>query len=290
MKPRILIAGAAGSTGRVATRLLVEQGFPVRALVHKEDDRSSKLVDLGAEVAVGDLLDVRALRRAFQGVQRAYFVYPIRPGLVEAAVYFAEAALEAKTEFLVSMSQRTAREDALSNAALAHWIAERVFDWAGTPVAHLRPTIFHNWLLYMRKGIKAGKYHVPFGTAGRFAPIAAEDLGHVIAAMLAHPDSHVGKVYELFGPAELTAPQVAEEVSIALGRQVNYQQVPPEEWISDIYEGKQVIPYLAQHLAGITYDQDHNMMAGTNDVVEMITGRKPQNLADFVKQNRAAFE
>src|SRR5262249_57759610 len=121
----------------------------------------------GAEIVVGDLLDFRATRRAFDGAKRAYFVYPIRPGIVQATAHFAQAAAEAKAEFIVNMSQRTARPDALSNTALQHWLAERVFDWAGTPVAHLRPTIFNEWLLYMRKGIRDGHYRVPFGTTGK---------------------------------------------------------------------------------------------------------------------------
>jgi uncharacterized protein YbjT (DUF2867 family) len=60
------------------------KGFPVRAFVRKDDERSKKLQSLGAEIFVGDVLDLRAVRRAFDGVKRAYFVYPMRPGLVEA--------------------------------------------------------------------------------------------------------------------------------------------------------------------------------------------------------------
>jgi hypothetical protein len=52
---------------------------------------ASKLEAQGAEIVVGDLLDFRA-SGAFDVVQRAYFVYPIRPGIVQATAHFAEAA------------------------------------------------------------------------------------------------------------------------------------------------------------------------------------------------------
>jgi NAD(P)H dehydrogenase (quinone) len=52
-----------------------------------------------------------------------------------------------------------------------HWLAERVFDWSGVTVAHIRPTYFAEWLLYLAPMIKAGRLHVPFGT-GKHAPIA----------------------------------------------------------------------------------------------------------------------
>ena len=59
----------------------------------------------GVEIVGGDLLDFRAVRRAFDGTQRAYFVFPIRPGIVQATAHFAQAALEAKAEFIVNMSR-----------------------------------------------------------------------------------------------------------------------------------------------------------------------------------------
>ena len=127
----ILIGGAAGVTGNIAAKLLLEKGFPVRALVRSDDERAQKLKALGAEIFAADLLDFRALRLAFKGIKRAYFVYPMRPGLVEATANFAQAASEAGVEFIVNMSQRTARADARSNSALAHWLAERLLDRSG---------------------------------------------------------------------------------------------------------------------------------------------------------------
>ena len=89
MSRSILVTGATGVTGRYTTDLLISQGFEVRAFVHKADERSDKLKDLGAEVVVGDLLDFQAVRQAARGVNGAYFVYPIRPGLIDATAYFA---------------------------------------------------------------------------------------------------------------------------------------------------------------------------------------------------------
>ena len=41
-------------------------GFPVRAIVSRNAERAHSLRALGAEVFVADLLDLRAVRRAFQ--------------------------------------------------------------------------------------------------------------------------------------------------------------------------------------------------------------------------------
>jgi uncharacterized protein YbjT (DUF2867 family) len=61
MSQPILITGAAGgsqgSTGRLVTALLLKQGIPVRAFVHKLDTRSDELSQQGAEIVEGDLLN-----------------------------------------------------------------------------------------------------------------------------------------------------------------------------------------------------------------------------------------
>ena len=188
---KVLVTGATGDTGRATIDELLAHGHQVRALAHSQDDRSKKLQDRGIEVVYGDLLDFGQVRAALSGVQRAYFVYPIRPGILQATAYFAQAAKEAGVDGVVNMSQKSARGDARSHAATDHWLSERIFDWSGVPTAHIRPTYFSEWLLYLAPMIKAGLLHVPFGT-GKHAPIAAEDQGRVIAGILEDPASHKG--------------------------------------------------------------------------------------------------
>jgi uncharacterized protein YbjT (DUF2867 family) len=101
----ILVTGAAGgsqgSTGRTIAELLIKQGTPVRALVHKLDSRSDWLRGLGTEVVQGDLLDQGSIDAAMKGVKRAYFTYPVAEGLLEATTIFAAAARRAGTELVV---------------------------------------------------------------------------------------------------------------------------------------------------------------------------------------------
>ena len=227
---KVLVTGATGDTGRATVDELLARGHQVRALAHGQDDRSKKLQERGVEVVYGDLLDFGQVRAALNGVQRAYFVYPIRPGILQATAYFAQAAKEAGVDGIVNMSQKSAREDAKSHAATDHWLSERVFDWSGLTVAHIRPTYFAEWLLYLAPMIKAGLLHVPFGT-GKHAPIAAEDQGRVIAGILEDPAPHKGEIYPLFGPVEYTYQETAQVLSRVLGKNVEYKQVDFEEFL-----------------------------------------------------------
>ena len=80
-KPKILVTSATGKTGSAAVRQLLEKEYPVRAFVHRKDHRSLALEKAGAEVFVGDMLDVRDLRQALTDVQRAYFVAAWTPNI-----------------------------------------------------------------------------------------------------------------------------------------------------------------------------------------------------------------
>src|ERR1700739_1065485 len=99
MSQSILITGAAGglqgSTGRLVAELLLKQGIPVRAFVHKLDARSDQLRQQGAEIVEGDLLNPASVQAAMKGVKPAYFTYPVADGLLEAATIFAASARDA---------------------------------------------------------------------------------------------------------------------------------------------------------------------------------------------------
>ncbi len=289
---KILITGATGDTGGYAIDRLLELGHEVRALAHARDERSERLRARGVEVVFGDLLDFGQVRAALGGVRRAYFVYPIRPGILQATAYFAQAAKEAGVDGIVNMSQKSAREDAKSHAATDHWISERVFDWSGVPTVHIRPTYFAEWLLYLAPMIRAGRLHVPFGT-GKHAPIAAEDQGRVIAGLLEDPTAHRGKAYPLFGPVEYTYEETAQVLSRVLGKDVQYKQVDFEEFSRVLQtSGKNAgreNSFLFQHLREVAIDHQNGIFAGTNDLVEKLGGRSPMTLEAFIEKHAAAF-
>src|SRR5262249_5421715 len=178
-----LVTGATGDTGGGTVEQILAPGDHVRALAHRQDDPAKRLPGLGGEVVVGGFLRLGDVPAALRGVAGAYFCYPIRPGIIQATAIFAQAAKDAGVACVVNMSQISAREDATSHAAQDHWLAERVFDWSGLTVVHLRPTYFAEWLLYLAPMIRAGLLHVPFGT-GRHAPITAEDQARVIVGIV----------------------------------------------------------------------------------------------------------
>ena len=287
--PLYLVCGATGTTGRAAIAALRHAGRRVRALVHKEDARAEALRQQGAETVLGELLDLDQVRSAMEGVTGAYFVYPFQPGLIDAAAFFAQAAIEAGVKSIVNMSQKSARREAKSEAARDHWITEQVFDWSGVPSTHIRPTFFAEWLLYPMDGwnVKGGVIEFPFAD-GRHAPIAGEDQGRVIAALLQDPKPHAGKVYPLYGPVELNHQEIAEKLTNTLGRPFVYKPLTIPEFRMRM-ERSGRIPRFVQHIVSVAQDYQDGVFSGTNNVVEDLTGRKPLTVEQFADINRARF-
>jgi NAD(P)H dehydrogenase (quinone) len=284
----VLVTGGTGATGGFTIDALTKFDVSIRALVRKDDERAERLRVAGVEVVIGDLLDVDSVRSAMEGISAAYFVYPLVPGLIDATAYFAQAAREAGLKGIVNMSQISARRDSKSHQARDHWISERVFDWSGVPVTHLRPTFFAQWLTYprVRNAIaQKGLISLPFGN-GRHAPIAAEDQARVIAAILADPAPHSGKTYKLFGPVEMDQHGVAKAVGDALGREVIYKPIEIAEFHSQL-EDFGLPEQTIQHLCAVALDFQEGLFAGTNDVIETITGTAPMTVQSFVKAHKA---
>ncbi len=289
MANQYLISGATGATGSKTVKFLLEAGANVRAYVHHQDERSAALSALGAELITGDLLDFEAVRSAMEGVKAAYFVYPIKPGILQATAYFAQAAKEAAVSSIVNMSQISARREAKSHAAQDHWISEQVLNWSGVPTTHLRPTLFAEWALYWTGQFKTGVLRLPFGT-GKHAPIAAEDQARVIAKILLNPGEHKGKVYPLYGEKEYTFAEIAAEIGKAVGKPLAYEQIDARD-LKKLSENARAgrSDTLWQHFEEIAKDHQNGVFAGTNDLVQKIGGKRPMGLPEFLQAHKTAI-
>lgn len=285
---KILVTTANGDTGRPMVKYLLESGVHVRAMVRTDDARAQRLRESGAEVAVGDLLTLRDVRAALDGVQRAYFNFPVGEGLVEAAVMFAQAAKEQGIELIANMSHIQSRPQARSKATQNHWLSEQIFDWSEIPTTNLRVTFFMEWLTYIGHLIRNGRYVMPFDADSRFAPIAGRDIALTAATILASPEAHGGRTYTLTGPIEYSHRELAAEVSRVLAKDLPFEHVSVPTFL-----GLLGIPddtAKLRHFEAVTIDQQEGRLAGVSDAASTIIGRNLSTVEDFINENRSLFE
>ena len=113
-------------------------------------------------------------------------------------------------------------------------------------------------------------------------------MGAAAATVLANPEPHIGKVYDLTGPQSLTMAQFAQEFGGALGRTIHYVNVPPQIWEAKLREAH-LPAHLIAHL--VTMGQLHRdgRYDRMTDSFRQLVGRAPISAADFARRHAAAF-
>jgi NAD(P)H dehydrogenase (quinone) len=293
----ILVTGAAGqvgSVGRTLTGLLLDRGFPVRAMVRREDERAASLRAAGAQVVVGDLLEPGDVYRAVSGCSRVYFSMSVNAGYLEAALTMTAVAREAGVSALVNMSQMTVSEMSIQNTTPSHqqrqhWLSEQALAWSGLPVVTIRPTMFQESFFQLAApSVRArDRIEVPFGR-GKTSPVAATDVAEVVAAVLADPAPHLGRIYELTGPQSQDMDGVAREFSDALNREVTYSDVNPEEWEQKLKKVG-MSEHLTGHLAAIGWLHRAGRYDRQTDGVQRMTGHPAMSVREFVSLHAEEF-
>jgi uncharacterized protein YbjT (DUF2867 family) len=293
----ILVTGAAGqlwSVGRTVTGLLLDRGFPVRAMVRREDERAASLRAAGAQVVVGDLLEPGDVYRVVSGCSRVYFSMSPSAGYLEATVTMAAVAREAGVNALVNMSQMTVSEMSIQNTTPSHqqrqhWLGEQALAWSGLPVVTIRPTMFlESFFQLAAPSVRErDRIELPFGR-GKTSPVAGADVAQVVAAVLADPMPHLGRIYELTGPQSQDMDGVAHEFSEALKREIMYSDISPEKWEQTLKMYK-----LPEHLMGHLLTMGELHRAGRYDRqadgIQRVTGQPPMSVRDFVSLNAEEF-
>ena len=287
----ILITGATGQHGGVggyAARQLAAIGVPVRAMVHTLDARSKALSDIGIEVVAADFLDIASLREAFKGVSRALFCYPIRPGLLEAAMNLAVVGREVGLEALVDLSLIVASAGSPSDEAREHWLTSQMFDWALLNPIHLMGGFFYeNLSLLAGPDFAArGMMELPFGDGDTpLAWVSSEDVAKFAVAALLNPATYIGGTFYVTGPEALSMKQVAEVASNIFGKTILYSgDISIESWLDRARTHSLANPRLIKHM-GVLAQALGRMKASfgkTTDEVRNATGNDPISLARFL--------
>src|SRR5256885_6945860 len=231
MAKPILVTSAAGGrqgrTGRHVSNRLLQRGIPVRAFVHKIDERSEQLRALGAEIFEGDFLDVRSVQRAVQGTSSIYFAYPVQDGLMDATAAMAIAAREAGVSRLVNLVMLQSSPDAPTPRMRQNYLSEQVFEWANIGAVHLRATVFFENLGAMaRQSLPAqGAVRLPWGSETTVLPmISAEAVARVAVGLLTSAKLVPGTAYPLIG-ATISLKEIIATFGRVLAKDIRYEEI-----------------------------------------------------------------
>jgi uncharacterized protein YbjT (DUF2867 family) len=255
-KKIIAVVGATGAQGSGLVRaILADKGGPFRARALTRAPGSEKarvLADAGAEVLAADVDDPESLKRAFAGAHGAFCVTffwdhfsPEKE--VAHARSMAEAAKKAGLEHVIWSTLEDTRKyvplddnrmpTLLGKYKVPHFDgkgeADRVFTELKVPTTFLVTSFYWENLIFFGMGPKRGPdgklaFTLPMGNK-KLASIAAEDIGKAAYSVFKKGRELVGKTVGVAG-AHLTGTQMAASLSKALGEEVRYNAVTPEQY------------------------------------------------------------
>ena len=264
----VLVTGGTGRTGTRVARRLTDLHTPVR-------------IGTRNSVTPLDWHNPTTWAPALDGVRAAYLCYSpdlAFPGVSGLMADFSGAAAEAGVQRLVLLSGRgedgaRAAEDAVRASGL---------EWTVLRCAWFAQNFSEHFLL---GPVRRGRLMLPAngGIAEPFLDL--DDLAEIAADSLTG-DSHVGKVLELTGPRLLTLQEIADELSTATGRSIEFVPCTAQEFAADLAPDgiptEEALP-----LAGLfTEILDGRNAALTTDLARALSG-KPTDFTTYATRTAA---
>jgi uncharacterized protein YbjT (DUF2867 family) len=281
----ILVTGATGKVGQEVVRQLSAAGVASRAFV-RNPVKASGIRLPGVEIMTGDLADAAALERALSGVDRVFLVSPAAPEQVELQGNVIEAARRSGTRQVVKVSV-AGGPDAGTQIGRWHWSTEKQLEASGMGFTFLRPTLYMQQMLRYAPSIAAGgTFSAPIGS-GEVAVVDTRDVAAVAVRALTE-EGHDRKIYDLTGPEALSFDAMADAISAALGRKIEYAHVPPE------YARKQMLSdgvprWLADDMLILFASFREGYGAAVTDTVQRVTKEKPRTFQQFARDYAEVF-
>ena len=283
----ILITGATGKTGSATAKSLGEKGETFRALIRNEEKKEG-LESLGGEVVIGSIENTDVVNQSMQGVKTVLVLLPNSESQLALEKQLVDSAKQAGVERIVKMSSIEATPDATSPIPKLHLESEEYIKQSGLAWTMIKPNFYMQNLLASAGTIKdQGKIFLPMGE-GKTGMIDTTDVGKVIAKVLSE-DGHESMNHEITGPEILSFYEVAEIFSKALGKQVDYVDVPMDaykETLGQFLTNQWHLDAVIDLFKGIA---EGGIEDKTNTFNEL-TGETPKSLSQFLAENSFIFK
>ncbi len=263
----ILVIGATGKTGSRIAKRLTQNGHSVRC--------GSRHAPIPF-----DWEDATTWPAALAGVSAVYISYfpdLAFPGAVEKVDALSKVAKDAGVQRIVLLSGRGEHHARLG---------EEVVRKSGIEFTLVRAAWFAQNFSegYLCDPVLGGVVAMPGGEVQE--PIVdVDDIADVAVAALTE-DGHAGQLYEVTGPRLMTFTDMARELSMATGRQIQHVPITFEDFHAGLVEiGGD---FIADVFTGIARETLDGRNAYLSDGVDRALGRPPRDFSDFARTAAAA--
>lgn len=279
----ILVTGATGGLGHQTIDFLLTTtpAAEIAALV-RDASKATDLVRQGVDVRQADYLDYPSLVQAFQGVDKVLLVSAVAfTDRVRQHRNVIDAAKEAGVKHLFYTSIQRSTNFVLQEVTESDLATEAYLKASGLVYTILKNGFYFEGLGYLI-GSEVPNTEIRFTAGeGKIAFIKRTELAAATAALLTS-EGHDYQEYTLTGSEAYSFHDIAQEFSALAGRSITYQNIELEPYVAQkVAAGfPEVVANFFAQWGGAT---QHGMLAGTDNTVELLLGRKPTSLREYLK-------
>lgn len=295
MTETLLVTGASGQLGRAVIHHLLDtlKVAPAQVIATTRDPASlADLAARGVTVRAADFDDTASLASAFKGADRVLIISTGEIDLVHGKRLkqhqnAVAAAKEAGVSHLLYTSMPNPEPVSPVLFAGDHYGTEQAIRASGIPYTIFRNGWYQeNLFMALPHAIASGHWYTS-AADGRIAHGARDDMAAAIAAGLASGATN-STIYTLTGPQAYTVAEIASLTTEVTGKPIEVVQLSDEA----LTEGLKAAG-VPDGFAPIVVSFDTNTRSGridmVTDAIEMLSGKKPRTLKQFLEANKAAL-
>ncbi|PKD20844.1 hypothetical protein APR41_12435 [Salegentibacter salinarum] len=234
-----IILGATGQVGSAITDFLLENKLPVKAVI-RDQEKAEILKEKGAEVAIADYFDLKALKNA---VKEGEVIFVITPETIKTddilgdtkriLENYRKAIKGSEIKSIIGLSSGGAHYEKYerhTGSLLMSNMLEHEFVSLPLNQVFVRPSYYYsNWLMSIdmvkEKDVLPSFFPSDLKIDMNSPIEVAEFISDIIIKGI-----DKSEVIELVGPEKYSSRDVANNMAKVLGREVKVQEIPQEEW------------------------------------------------------------
>lgn len=278
---KLLVTGVTENIGSAVAASLLDAGVDFKVMASSEADKKA-FENEGVPAVVGHFDDVDSLKQAMKGIDRAFLVTPAHREMLQYEKNFIDAAKAQGIKHIIKVSAIGAAPDAPYEVGRYHGKSEDYLKKSGIKYTILRSAYLMTDQMANISEIQE-QGNVYSLSSGRIPMLDTRDLGEIGAKILQR-GGHEGKIYHLTGKEALSFQDVAEIVSEATGKQIDFVSVSPEA-AQETLVSLGYPQWLAADMIEMNRMWDRGEGTAVDPTSEELLERPPRGFREFVKDH-----
>lgn len=232
----ISVFGSTGNVGGRVAAMLLESGIAVRAMV-RSPQKAEVLKNRGAEIIEGNMLNLEDVKNALDRCDGAFLMTPINiasDNYIEEEITIGRNYGHALEESTINHAVYMSVIGAHASTGIAQFESKATIEDAifasGVDCTFLRPAFFMDNLYRQMEMIRnQGVISTPLPPDVPIPMVSTEDIAYVAVGSITRGARSEKEEYDILGGRDYTMDEVADIVSSAIGKDVQYIQMSEEQ-------------------------------------------------------------